>query len=147
MAKSTKTSKANKAKAIASEEITPIVEEEKVEVTVENEAERPATETANVEEVTVEESAKEEAAEKPVIAPVTDEPVADIGDKDAEGAIGKGVVINCQKLNVRKEPSISAAVARIVNANTIIPIYETVGDWYKTKHGYVMAKFIKLINQ
>lgn len=148
MAKNTKTNKVNKAKAFSSEEITPIVEET-VEVAVENEAERPAIETANVEEAVeaaVTEPAKEEA-EKPVVAPVTDEPVVDIGGKCTDGAIAKGVVVNCQRLNVRKEPSISGAVARIVNANTIIPIYETIGDWYKTKHGYVMAKFIKLINQ
>lgn len=122
-AKSTK-SKANKAKAIVAEDVAPVI----------------------TKEVKVPE--KGPVAEKPIVKPVTDEPVVDIAVKEIKPSIPKGVVVGCVRLNVRKAPSTSAPVVRILNANTIIPIYTktTNGEWYETKGGFVMAKFIKIIN-
>ena len=142
MAKNTK--KSSKVKVVASEEITPvIVEETKTDVI--EEAEKPELKEVPAEE---EISLKvEEVAEKPVVTPVTDEPKVDVAAKPIGSQIPKGVVTNCQRLNVRKDPSISAQVVRILNANTIIPIYEQSAEWCKTKGGYVMAKFIKIIKQ
>ena len=59
----------------------------------------------------------------------------------------KGFVNNCEKLNVRTNPTIDSEVVCVINKNDEVIIEEALGDWYSvtTKdgdEGYCMSKFI-----
>lgn len=58
-----------------------------------------------------------------------------------------GIVVNCDKLNVRKEPSKESDVVRIIDHDDRIDIYnnESADDFYKTSDGYVMKNYVKII--
>lgn len=65
------------------------------------------------------------------------------------GAVGKGVVANCTKLNVRSKPSKSADVVTVLDANDkiTIDVDESTEDWFKIctaggVKGYCMRKFV-----
>jgi hypothetical protein len=60
-----------------------------------------------------------------------------------------GVVVGCEKLRVRKEPSTNGDVIAILPKKTVVKILEQVnGDWFKVQEtktiGYCMSKFIEL---
>ena len=64
--------------------------------------------------------------------------------------IKKGIVINCELLNVRKEPNTDSDIIKVINHSDEINILkENKGimsaDFYKTTDGYVMKKYIKII--
>ena len=76
-------------------------------------------------------------------------------DKDVtknvkEPEIKKGIVRNCELLNVRKEPNTDSDIIKVINhGDEINIIKEDKGimsaDFYKTTDGYVMKKYIKII--
>lgn len=64
--------------------------------------------------------------------------------------IKKGIVRNCELLNVRKEPNTDSDIIKVINhGDEINIIKEDKGiisdDFYKTTDGYVMKKYIKII--
>lgn len=59
-----------------------------------------------------------------------------------------GVVIDCVKLNIRKEPDVSSEILCIVDVGTALDIKEYIDDnWAMISidkiNGYVMRPFIK----
>ena len=67
-----------------------------------------------------------------------------------EPEIKKGIVRNCELLNVRKEPNTDSDIIKVINRGDEINIIkEDKGimstDFYKTTDGYVMKKYIKII--
>lgn len=57
-----------------------------------------------------------------------------------------GKVVNCSRLNVRKQPNAAAAVDRIVNAGVTLPVKETEDPaWLEVTNGYVMAMYIQIL--
>ena len=67
-----------------------------------------------------------------------------------EPEIKKGIVRNCELLNVRKEPNTDSDITKVINRGDEINIIkEDKGimsdDFYKTTDGYVMKKYIKII--
>lgn len=74
----------------------------------------------------------EATVEEPVMEPIT------------------GVVIGCNKLNVRKKPGLKSEVVTVINAKTklTINLEESAKDWYKVTvkpgvEGYCMKKYVK----
>ena len=70
--------------------------------------------------------------------------------KVKEPEIKKGIVRNCELLNVRKEPNTDSDIIKVINhGDEINIIKEDKGimsaDFYKTTDGYVMKKYIKII--
>ena len=58
----------------------------------------------------------------------------------------RGKVVNCAKLNVRKEPSISSEVLSVLSVDTVVVIEDgSDKEWFKIPSGYVMKKFIKVM--
>ena len=103
------------------------------------EVEIPVVETVETESVTA-------APEKEVVieAPeVTEQP------KVNSGAITKGVVTNCAKLNVRVKPSVKANVVCVLDAKAevTIDVDKSNDEWLKVRtvagdNGYCMRKFV-----
>ena len=67
-----------------------------------------------------------------------------------EPEIKKGIVRNCELLNVRKEPNTDSDIIKVINhGDEINIIKEDKGiisnDFYKIIGGYVMKKYIKII--
>lgn len=67
-----------------------------------------------------------------------------------EPEIKKGIVRNCELLNVRKEPNTDSDIIKVINhGDEVNIIKEDKGimsaDFYKTTDGYVMKKYIKII--
>ena len=67
-----------------------------------------------------------------------------------EPEIKKGIVRNCELLNVRKEPNTDSDIIKVINHGdeiNIIKEYKGImsADFYKTTDGYVMKKYIKII--
>ena len=58
-----------------------------------------------------------------------------------------GIVTNCERLNIRKEPSKESDVVKIIDHDDKIDIFkeESTEDFYKTTDGYVMKKYVKII--
>lgn len=58
--------------------------------------------------------------------------------------------VNCQNLNVRKEPALGATILKIIPKGTIVTVLESANDtWYKVRvgeieTGFCMKEFIKL---
>ena len=62
----------------------------------------------------------------------------------------KGIVRNCELLNVRKEPNTDSDIIKVINRDDEINIIKEdkgimSADFYKTTDGYVMKKYIKII--
>ena len=67
-----------------------------------------------------------------------------------EPEIKKGIVRNCELLNVRKEPNTDSDIIKVINRGDEINIIKEdkgimSADFYKTTDGYVMKKYIKII--
>lgn len=56
----------------------------------------------------------------------------------------KGVVTNCQALNVRTEPNTDSNIVDVLNIDTQVKILEIIEGWYKIDNGYVMSDFIEI---
>lgn len=81
-------------------------------------------------------------SEEPVTAPVTE-------DSESDGILG--VVTECAKLNVRKEPSTEADVVTtlLLGTEVMVDIFESTDEFYKVTteagvEGYCMKKFINV---
>lgn len=101
-----------------------------------------------VEEQAVE--AVEETKEEVVEATVEEikEEVVEEAAADDE-ILGIGVVTDCLKLNVRKQPSKDAEVLKIIDALTEVVILKEVNDFYEValktgESGYCMKKYIAI---
>ena len=60
------------------------------------------------------------------------------------------IVRNCELLNVRKEPNTDSDIIKVINRDDEINIIKEdkgimSADFYKTTDGYVMKKYIKII--
>ena len=100
------------------------VEEQVVEAVEEN--------TEEAVETTVEETTEE------VVEEASDDEILDIG-----------VVTDCLKLNVRKQPSKDAEVLKTIDALTEVVILKEVNDFYEValktgESGYCMKKYIAI---
>ena len=65
------------------------------------------------------------------------------------GAVVKGVVANCAKLNVRSKPSINSGVVTVLDTKTeiTIDVDTSTDEWFKIRtvagvEGYCMRKFV-----
>ena len=77
------------------------------------------------------------------------EEVKEVTEEEPETEIVTGVVVNCDKLNIREKPSTDSKVLRIVKKDEELGIYPTpVDGFYKVvrmeTEGYCMMNFIKL---
>lgn len=100
-----------------------------------------------VAEETVEEQVVEavEAVETPV-EEITEEVVEEASDNEI---LDIGVVTDCLKLNVRKQPSKDAEVLKTIDALTEVVILKEVNDFYEValktgESGYCMKKYIAI---
>lgn len=100
-----------------------------------------------VEEQVVEavEENTEEAVETPV-EETTEEVVEEASDDEI---LDIGVVTDCLKLNVRKQPSKDAEVLKTIDALTEVVILKEVNDFYEValktgESGYCMKKYIAI---
>lgn len=72
-----------------------------------------------------------------------------ISGKYVENALGQ--VVNCNKLNMRKEPNSSTNnVIRILNVGEVLTLMDNCNNWYKVidvnnNVGYVSSKYIKIL--
>ena len=87
---------------------------------------------------------------QPIPEPVQEPEVPQTPVQEQPPVIRKGVVANCDKLNVREEASKDADVVSVITKGTIVDIYVEVPDWYEIEtangniKGYCMAQFIEL---
>lgn len=101
--------------------------------------------TEEVETVETVEDTMVETVEAPVIESVV-EPVVETVN---EGAVGKGVVIDCARLNVRVAPNTNAnAICTIASgAEVTINVAESTDEWFSIctasgVNGYCMKRYI-----
>lgn len=87
----------------------------------------------------------ETKVEETVVAPTPETPV----DSEPDGILG--VVTECAKLNVRKEPSTEADVVTtlLIGTEVMVDIFESTEEFYKVTtgagvEGYCMKKFINI---
>ena len=73
-------------------------------------------------------------------------------DDSKTGSIERGIVVDCSKLNIRKEPKKDAHIVLIVDAGAELKVIDSdkhKGDWYKVitankVHGFCMKKYVKI---
>lgn len=58
-----------------------------------------------------------------------------------------GIVVNCDKLNVRKKPSTYSEAVKVIDRDDKIDVFEeeSTKDFYKTTDGYVMKDYVMII--
>ena len=105
-----------------------------------------AEETVEEQVVEAVEENTEEAVETPV-EETTEEVVEEASDNEI---LDIGVVTDCLKLNVRKQPSKDAEVLKTIDALTEVVILKEVNDFYEValktgESGYCMKKYIAFI--
>ena len=49
-------------------------------------------------------------------------------------------------VNIRKEPDIKSQDLGDLYPGTVVPVYEIVGDWYRTDKGFVMSKYLERLD-
>lgn len=72
--------------------------------------------------------------------------------EDRTGSVERGIVVDCSKLNIRKEPKKDAHIVLIVDAGAELKVIDSdkhKGDWYKVitankVHGFCMKKYVKI---
>lgn len=104
-----------------------------------------AEETVEEQVVEAVEENTEEAVETPV-EEATEEVVEEASDNEI---LDIGVVTDCLKLNVRKQPSKDAEVLKTIDALTEVVILKEVNDFYEValktgESGYCMKKYIAI---
>lgn len=93
-------------------------------------------------------SIEEVAVEEPVVEePVVEEKVEDAVKKPAKPAVG--IVEGCNRLRVRKTPSVNGEVVAIILTQSKVKVFkeDSTAEWYKVRtaeghEGYCMKKFI-----
>lgn len=69
----------------------------------------------------------------------------------SKSPVKEGIVYNCSKLNVRKEPSKESSILKVISKDTKVKIIDEVNEeWYKVripgiKNGFCMKDFIKVV--
>lgn len=88
-------------------------------------------------------------SKKPAIEPVAEQVVEETTETHAEPVIGK--VVKCGKLNIRKEPNISAGIICEVSLNSelMIDLDNSTEEWFSVctaagSDGFCMKKFVDL---
>ena len=104
-----------------------------------------AEETLEEQVVEAVEENTEEAVETPV-EETTEEVVEEASDDEI---LDIGVVTDCLKLNVRKQPSKDAEVLKTIDALTEVVILKEINDFYEValktgESGYCMKKYIAI---
>ncbi len=98
---------------------------------------------------------KEPAVERKVAETLTLEVIEEAVEKvqEPEAKPTVGIVTDCAKLNVRKEPHANAEVAFVINAatNLVVIEEESTEDFYKIctaagTEGYCMKRYITLVS-
>ena len=72
--------------------------------------------------------------------------------EDRTGSVERGIVVDCSKLNIRKDPKKDAHIVLIVDAGAELKVIDSdkhKGDWYKVitankVHGFCMKKYVKI---
>ena len=72
--------------------------------------------------------------------------------EDRTGSVERGIVVDCSKLNIRKEPKKDAHIVLIVDAGAELKVIDSdkhKGEWYKVitanaVHGFCMKKYVKI---
>ena len=104
-----------------------------------NKAYNKATQKPNEEQIAV---VKSSDAETVVESQVVEEPAVEAPMVETT----VGVVSNCDRLNVRSQPSLSAPVVTVLDKGTEIEVDlgKSANDFYAVKGGYCMIKYITL---
>lgn len=103
-------------------------------------------------ETVVEEQAVEavEETKEEVVEATVEETKEEVVEEAADDEIlGIGVVTDCLKLNVRKQPSKDAEVLKTIDALTEVVILKEINDFYEValktgESGYCMKKYIAI---
>lgn len=81
--------------------------------------------------------------------PVIEKVVSEVEEEPKTDMFLDGIVHNCVKLNVRKNPSIDSDVIAVLNEQDKIKVkdVDTISDWYfiqlpNSKEGFSMKKYI-----
>lgn len=81
--------------------------------------------------------------------PVIEEVVSEVIEEPKTDTFLDGIVHNCVKLNVRKNPSIDSDVIAVINEQDKIKVkdVDTLSDWYfirlpNCKEGFSMKKYV-----
>lgn len=84
--------------------------------------------------------------------PVIDEVVSEVTEEPNTDTFLDGIVHNCVKLNVRKNPSIDSDVIAVINEQDKIKVkdVDTLSDWYfiqlpNGKEGFSMKKYVAIV--
>jgi hypothetical protein len=86
----------------------------------------------------------EEQIEKPISSSPMSEKEAPKPKRAGRPGIERYLEVNHPPgLNIREEPSKSAAVNRIESHGAKLPVYEETDGWVKTKDGWCMREFLK----
>lgn len=93
----------------------------------------------------------EESKVESTLEPVEPEATEKVENKSAP-KIRKGVVANCERLNVRTNPSATAAIDTVIEKGTEVEIADSNGDFYFVRkdhttesfNGWCMKKFISI---
>jgi uncharacterized protein YgiM (DUF1202 family) len=54
------------------------------------------------------------------------------------------VTVNAHRLNIRKAPSLTAPIVKVVDQGEKLDMLEDKGEWIKVKGGYVKAEFVAM---
>ena len=93
----------------------------------------------------------EETKVESTLEPVEPEATEKVEDK-LTPKIRKGVVTNCERLNIRTNPSLTAAIDTVIEKGTEVEITDSNGDFYFVRkdptaegfNGWCMKKFITI---
>ena len=93
----------------------------------------------------------EETKVESTLEPVEPEATENVENKSTP-KIRKGIVANCERLNVRTNPSATAAVDTVIEKGTEVEIADSNGDFYFVRkdhttegfNGWCMKKFIAI---
>lgn len=99
------------------------------------------------------EGAKSKPTEETKIESTLDQETTEKVENKSTPKIRKGVVDNCERLNVRTNPSITAAIDTVIEKGTEVEITESNGDFYFVRkdsstegfNGWCMKKYISVM--
>ena len=74
--------------------------------------------------------------------PATEDVAVEVApEKKPEKKVKIGVVVNCEKLNVRNNPSPTAAIELVISKGTEVEITGSNGDFYSVRKGTITEGF------
>lgn len=85
---------------------------------------------------------QEEAASKVAIAPKEKvKPKEKVDRKPIPETVAVEKTATCN-VNIRKEPSLSAEILRVLMKDEKIVVLESQGEWSKVQQGYIMSQYL-----